>query len=112
MNDTENRPLFEGCLQIFSAYNVRLLRDIYHEVHTLGLFSYNDWLMIFKDNNLKADEIQMNHLYDKYLLEDGQYKLKVFAGILQTGDGSLYHSFLCHDTENRPLFRKHNYHAG
>jgi len=66
-------------------------QNIYHEVHTLGLFSYNDWLTILKDINLKADEIQMNHLYDKYLLEDGQYKLRIFAGILQTGDGSLYH---------------------
>lgn len=55
-------------------------QNIYHEVHTLGLFSYNDWLTILKENNLKADEIQMNHLYDKYLLEDRQYKLKIFAG--------------------------------
>ena len=65
--------------------------DIYNEIHTLGLFPYNDWLKIFKDNNLKIDELQMDHLYDKYLLEDGQYKLRIFAGILQTGDGSLYH---------------------
>jgi len=55
---------------------------IYHEVHTLGLFPYNAWLKIFQENNSKVDELQMNHLYDKYLLEDGQYKLKAFSGTL------------------------------
>ncbi len=54
--------------------------DIYNEVHTMGLFCYNDWLTIFKDNNLQMDKFQMDRLYEKYLLEAGQYKLKIFAG--------------------------------
>ena len=37
------------------------------------------------------------HLHGCKLLREG-------GNHLQTGDGSLYHSFLCHDTENRPLF--------
>jgi hypothetical protein len=56
--------------------------SIQHEVHTLGLFSYDTWMRIFKEHHLKVNEINMDHLYDKYLLEDGEYKLKVFIGIL------------------------------
>ena len=56
--------------------------SIQHEVHTLGLFSYDTWMRIFKGHHLKVNEINIDHLYDKYLLEDGEYKLKVFIGIL------------------------------
>ena len=56
--------------------------DIYHEIHTLGLFSVDTWLNIFQENNLIINQTDMNHLYDKYILEDGQYKLKIFSGIL------------------------------
>jgi hypothetical protein len=54
--------------------------SIEHEIHTLGLFSYDQWMTIFEKLQLKVDEINLNHLYDKYLLEDGEYKLKVFIG--------------------------------
>jgi len=54
--------------------------SIEHEVHTLGLFSYDQWMTLFEKLKLKFDEINLNHLYDKYLLEDGEYKLKVFIG--------------------------------
>lgn len=54
--------------------------SIEHEVHTLGLFSYDQWMAIFRKLQLKVDEINLNHLYDKYLLEEGEYKLKVFIG--------------------------------
>jgi len=56
--------------------------SIYHEVHTLGLFPYDQWMVIFEECRLKIDEMNMNHLYDQYLLEDGEYKLKVFIGSL------------------------------
>ena len=57
--------------------------NIYIEVHTLGLFPHDTWLNIFKENNIAANQIDMNNLYDKYLLEDGRYKLKIFSGILR-----------------------------
>jgi SAM-dependent methyltransferase len=71
----------------YEATIVYLIRQkgklhIYNEIHTLGLFPYIDWLKIFKDNNLKIDEFKIDHLYDKYLLEDGRYKLKIFTGTL------------------------------
>ncbi len=57
--------------------------NIYHEVHTLGLFSHNTWMDIFKRNHLEVSEINLDHLYDKYLLGEGQYRLKVFTGIVK-----------------------------
>ena len=53
--------------------------EIYHEVHTLGLFSYDEWLGIFDKLHLKVEQTNLDHLYDRYLLEDGAYKLKVFV---------------------------------
>lgn len=54
--------------------------SIEQEVHTLGLFSYEQWMALFTKLKLKVDEISLNQLYDKYLLEDGEYKLKMFIG--------------------------------
>lgn len=56
-------------------------KSLHHEVHTLGLFSYEQWMGIFKECQLKMDEINTDDLYDDYLLEEGEYKLKVFTGI-------------------------------
>lgn len=72
----------------YEATMIHLIRQagelkIHHEVHTLGLFSYNEWMEIFNMVNLQVDEINLNHLYDQYLLEDGEYKLKVFIGTLR-----------------------------
>lgn len=54
--------------------------EIHHEVHTLGLFSYDEWRGIFDRLHLKVEQMNLNHLYDKYLLEEGEYHLKVFVG--------------------------------
>ncbi len=69
----------------YEATMIHLMRQedelsIHHEVHTLGLFSYDQWMDIFEMCQLKIDEINLDHLYDQYLLEDGEYKLKVFIG--------------------------------
>ncbi len=70
---------------IYEAVFVCLIRDhgelrVQHEVHTLGLFSHSQWMAIFKGCQLQVDEINMDHLYDQYLLEKGAYKLKLFLG--------------------------------
>jgi len=72
----------------YEAVFVCLIREngklrVYHEVHTLGLFSYNQWMAIFKGCQFNVDEINMDHLYDQYLLEKGAYKLKLFLGTKQ-----------------------------
>jgi len=55
-------------------------KRIHHEVHTLGLFSCDEWMDIFDKCRLKVNEMELNDLYNKYLLADGEYKLKVFIG--------------------------------
>lgn len=57
--------------------------EIHHEVHTLGLFSYDEWMGIFDGLNFKVEQLNLDHLYDKNLLEDGAYKLKVFVGTFE-----------------------------
>jgi len=68
----------------YEATMVNLIRQegklsIHHEVHTLGLFSYDQWMAIFEKCQLKVAETNLNHLYAKYLL-DGEYRLKMFIG--------------------------------
>lgn len=54
--------------------------SIHHEIHTLGLFEHDQWIGIFKNNGLNVVEMDLNDLYDKYLLDDGEYKLKIIIG--------------------------------
>ncbi len=72
----------------YEAVFICLIRDhgelrVHHEVHTLGLFSYDQWMAIFEECQLVIDEMNMDHLYDQYLLEKGVYKLKLFLGTRQ-----------------------------
>ncbi len=76
-----SETIYEAAMTYLIRQNGKL--KIYNEVHTLGLYPYNTWQNIFKENNLKISQVDMNHLYDQYLLEDGQYKLKIFSGILK-----------------------------
>ncbi|MDD4362682.1 MAG: class I SAM-dependent methyltransferase [Atribacterota bacterium] len=72
--------VYEAAMVFLIRQNGKL--NIYHEVHILGVFYAKDWQKIFKDSNLKVDIISMDHLYDKYIQENGQYRLKIFSGIL------------------------------
>jgi SAM-dependent methyltransferase len=54
---------------------------IHSEVHTLGLFPFDDWMKIFAECRLKMESVNMDHLYDQHLMNDGVYKLKIFMGV-------------------------------
>lgn len=69
----------------YEATMIYLIRQegelsLHYEVHRLGLFLYEEWMEIFKECRLKIEEFNQDHLYDQYLLEKGEYKLKVFIG--------------------------------
>lgn len=71
----------------YEATMIHLIRcnsklSIHHEVHTLGLFSYDHWINILEECRLHVEDMNLDHLYDPYLLEEGEYKLKVFIGTL------------------------------
>ncbi len=57
--------------------------SIANEVHTLGLFSHEEWMNIFDACQLNVEEANLDHLYDQYLLENGEYRLKAFICTLQ-----------------------------
>ena len=69
----------------YEAAMVYLIRQngklqIEHDVHTLGLFSHETWLEQLTAARLFINETRnMNELYDRYLLEEGEYKLKVYV---------------------------------
>lgn len=80
----ENNHIVSDCT--YEAVIVYLIRKegklaIQHEVHTLGFFSHKKWMNIFKEFQLKIDELNLDHLYDQSLLEGGEYRLKVFIGV-------------------------------
>jgi ubiquinone/menaquinone biosynthesis C-methylase UbiE len=79
-----NHIISDSTYEATMIYLIRKGADIsiHHETHTLGLFPYEQWLSIFKECQLKVEEINTDHLYDDYLLEEGEYKLKVFIGTL------------------------------
>jgi len=55
--------------------------SIQHEIHTLGLFSREQWMSIFSKYHIKVDEADIDDLYDDYLYGEGDYRLKVFTGV-------------------------------
>jgi SAM-dependent methyltransferase len=55
--------------------------EIESEVHTLGIFSRQTWLDLFSRHGLIVSEARLDHQYDQYLLDDGEYKLTTFIGV-------------------------------
>lgn len=55
-------------------------QTIRHETHTLGLFGRSIWKEIFSGQELRVRERAMDHLYDPYLPEGGEYRLTVWLG--------------------------------
>lgn len=75
-----NHIISESTYEAVFTYLIRsegVLR-IEHDVHTLGIFSYAQWMQLFADHHLQVTEVSMNHLYDNNLLGEGEYKLKAF----------------------------------
>lgn len=83
----ENNHVISDCN--YEATLVYLIRqkgklDIYHEVHTLGLFSHESWLDIFSASHFSVHEaFNMNDIYDKNVMEEGEYRLKVYICSLE-----------------------------
>jgi len=77
-----NHIVSENTYEAAMFYLIRRGKEtnLHHEIHTLGLFSYEQWMSIFKECQLKVGEFNIDDLYDDYLLDEGEYKLKVFIG--------------------------------
>jgi ubiquinone/menaquinone biosynthesis C-methylase UbiE len=69
----------------YEATLVYLIREhddlsIRTECHVLGLFSQEAWKEVFAGAGLTVHETDLEGTYDKYLLGDGEYPLKIFIG--------------------------------
>ncbi len=68
----------------YEATMVYLIRQygklsVDHDVHTLGMYSHETWLRILEQNGLVVKEtFNMDHLYDEFVMDGGEYKLKVY----------------------------------
>ena len=54
--------------------------NVYTDHHVLGLFPLATWYKVFKDAGLATQRMNLNHIYDKYLLVDGEYPMTIFIG--------------------------------
>jgi hypothetical protein len=69
----------------YEATFVYLIRQqgeltIHTDRHVLGLFSLATWEKMFNDFELSIQKTNLNGIYDKYLLGEGEYPLIVFVG--------------------------------
>ena len=69
----------------YEATLVYLIRQqgelsIHTDHQVLGLFSQAAWEQVFNDAELPMQKTNLNGIYDKYLLGDGDYPLTVFVG--------------------------------
>ncbi len=69
----------------YEATFVYLIRQqgeftIYTDHQVLGLFSQATWEKVFNDAELTMQKTNLNGIYDKHLLGDGEYPLTVFVG--------------------------------
>ena len=55
--------------------------ETYTDVHTLGLFDKKTWYSLLKEEGFEVKETKEDHLYDEYMLEEGEYPLHIFICI-------------------------------
>lgn len=80
-----NHIVSENTYEAAMFYLIRQGKEtsLHHEIHTLGLFSGEQWMNMFKECHFQVEMFQLDDLYDSYLLEDGEYKLKVFIAMMR-----------------------------
>ncbi|MBN2246625.1 MAG: methyltransferase domain-containing protein, partial [Candidatus Aminicenantes bacterium] len=79
----ENNYIIKPAGTTYEAAVVYLIRrkgklEIHSDVCTGGLFPLATWLHLFKAQKYNVRQIKLEHTYDRYLMEEGQYILRVF----------------------------------
>lgn len=72
--------------ETYEATMVYLIRHrggltVHHDHHVLGLFPEATWEAQFRDAGLTLRTTDLDGLYDRFLLGDGNYPMKVFLGV-------------------------------
>lgn len=53
--------------------------EIHTDRHTIGLFKLKTWLDLLKELEFEVKQIKMEHLYDRFILGEGEYPLLMFV---------------------------------
>lgn len=79
----ENNYISRENDSIYEATIIYLIRDkgkleTFIDIHKLGLFDKKTWYSILKGEGFEVKETKEEHLYDEYMLEEGEYPLHIF----------------------------------
>ncbi len=55
--------------------------SIHTDNHKLGLFSQFEWLSLLHGAGLEVRQIRLEGVYDRFVLEKGEYPMQVFVGV-------------------------------
>jgi len=79
----ENNHILDSSKSCYEATIVYLIRrngrlTIHSDRHRIGLFKATAWNSLLKSEGFIVRKMRMDHLYDRFLLENGKYKQTVF----------------------------------
>ena len=79
----ENNYVSKQDPSTYEATLVYLIRqegklNVYTDNHKLGLFSQTEWLSLLKDAGLKVKQTSLDGIYDRFILGQGEYPMRVF----------------------------------
>ena len=82
----ENNHVHEPDRSSYEANLVYLIRrdgelKIYTDRHVLGLFSQHEWLSVLQDAGLSVRQEELQGMYDRFILGEGQYPMQVYIGV-------------------------------
>jgi SAM-dependent methyltransferase len=53
--------------------------EIHSDTDTIGLFKMSTWLGLLKETGLEVEQIKLEHSYDRFLVGEGEYPLRMFV---------------------------------
>jgi len=80
----ENNHILDTTKERYAAVLVYLIRckgslKIYHECHTIGLFSSETWVKLLRNIGFGIKQIKINDLYDRFIMGADEYSQTMFV---------------------------------
>jgi SAM-dependent methyltransferase len=80
----ENNYILDSTRTTYEATFIYLIRrkgklDIHTDCHIIGLFKLETWLDLLKEVGLEVQHMRLDHLYDRFILGEGEYPLSIFV---------------------------------
>ena len=81
----ENNHVYPDQPDFYEAVFCYLIREkqeltMHTEQHVLGLFSEEQWTGVFKRAGMTMDQKPLTGIYDRYILNQGEYPMIIFVG--------------------------------